>query len=70
MISTQQIEASEAFQELSPVTKKIYSRKSMLDEIKREAQIVNNIGFEAYDKVYNPRPFKKKVIIELLKLEI
>jgi hypothetical protein len=42
----------------------------MLDEIKREAQIVNNIGFEAYDKVYNPRPFKKKVIIELLKLEI
>ena len=69
MVTSQQIEATKAFQELSPVTKLIYQKKAMMDEIKREVIIVKNIGLQEYDEVYRPRPYKKKVIIELLELE-
>lgn len=60
------IENTKAFKELDKVTQTIYRKKAMMDEVKRELQIAKEIGVEKYNDVYNPRPYKLKVIKELL----
>lgn len=62
----QQIEQTKAFKELDKVTQTIYRKKAMMDEVKREFEIARCIGIENYNERYNPRPYKLKVIKELL----
>ena len=66
MITSQQIENTEAFKELEKVTQSIYRRKQMMDRVKQEFQIAKNVGYEQYDAVYHPRAYVGKVIKELL----
>ncbi|MCH4828236.1 MULTISPECIES: hypothetical protein [Flavobacterium] len=66
MITNEQIEQTEAFKELNIVTKVIYSKKAMMNEVKREFEIAKKIGIEQYNYYYNPRPYKLRVITELL----
>ena len=66
MITTQIIENTKAFQELSPVTQLIYRKKEMMNKVKQEFQVAKNVGIEAYKGVYHPRPYVLKVIKELL----
>ena len=65
-MTKQQIENTKAFKELDKVTQTIYRKKAIMDEVKRELQIAKEIGIEKYNDVYNPRPYKLKVIKELL----
>jgi hypothetical protein len=54
----QQIENTKAFQELDSVTKIIYSRKSMMDQVQRELKIAKTIGIEKYNQLYSPSSYK------------
>lgn len=66
MITNEQIQATNAFKSLDKVTKDIYSKKPMMDLIKRELPIAKTIGIEKYNDKYNPRPYVLNVIKELL----
>lgn len=68
MINNKLIESTAAFKELDKVTQNIYSRKNMMDDVKREFQVAKTIGIDAYENTYHPRPYKIKVIRELLLL--
>ena len=68
MITNNIIENTVAFKQLDKVTKVIYSKKQMMDEVKKEFNIAKTIGIAAYENTYFPRPYKIKVIRELLLL--
>ncbi len=61
-----EIENTKAFQSLDKTTQIIYGRKAMMDEVKKEFGIAKEIGVERYNDLYNPRPYKLRVIKELL----
>lgn len=67
-MNNEAIEKTKAFQELDVVTKIIYRKSAMMNEVKRELEVAKNIGIEAYNNAYNPRPYKLKVIKELLSI--
>lgn len=66
MITTDQVKETEAYKGLSKMLQKmVVSRNNMKNAIQHGVSVVNNIGFDAWDKQTTSRPHNRLIIQEL-----
>lgn len=60
---------SEAFKELDPVTKIVYSKPKYIAEVIDGYEIAKSMGIDRYNYIFSPGPYKLKIIKELINNE-
>ncbi len=62
-----QVEATNTFQELSPVLKKITSTRNQIAQISHAVNVCKNTSYEKWEKQSNAQWRVKEIVKELLK---